>query len=112
MAIIGILWEQWYELWCARNKDVHGADASQKAAIERRDLLCKLRSLYDKRNFYEPSAQELLMKDIRDHESLSTRQIKNWLAINVPVLQMSYRRAQKIAIAGMKSIRHYFGGVI
>ena len=111
VAIISLLWEQWYELWRARNQDVHGADATKQAAIERRDLLRTLRSLYEKRNLYEPSAQELLMKDIRDHESLSTKQIKNWLAINVPVLQISYRRAKKIAIAGMKSIRHYFGAV-
>ena len=108
VAIIGrTLWEQWYELWCCvRNTYVHGADATQ------RDLLRTLRALYAKRKSYEPSAQELLMKDIWDHETLSTRQIKNWLAIHAPVFRTSYRRAKKVAIAGMKSIRHYFGGVI
>ena len=108
VALIGVVWESWYEVWKARNQDVHGADATQKATIERRDVLRSLRVIYDKRRMYEPSSQELLMKDIRDHEGHTTRQLKNWLAINEPVFQISFRRAKKAAIAGMKSIRHYF----
>ena len=81
VAIIGVVWESWNEVWKTRNQDVHGADATQTATIERRDVLRSLRRIYDKRRMYEPSSQELLMKDIRDHEGHTTRQLKNWLAI-------------------------------
>ena len=85
---------------------------SQNATIKRRDVLRSPRAIYDKRTSYEPSAQELLMKEIRNHETHHTmRQLKNWLAINAPVFQMSLQRAKKAAIAGIKSIRHsYFKG--
>ena len=108
MAIIGAVWESWYEEWTTRNQDVHGADATQKATIERRDVLRSLRAIYDKRCSYEPSTQELFMKEIRDHEVHTTRQLKNRLAINEPTFQISFRRAKKAALAGMKSIRQYF----
>ena len=110
ILIIGRLWTQWYLLWESRNKDVHGADAKQSAEVERRNALRTLNDLYDLRNHYEPSAQDLLMKDIRDHSTRSTWNIKSWITINEPVLRTSYKRAKKMAIRGMRSLRHYWPG--
>ena len=108
--IIGRLWTQWYLLWESRNKDVHGADAKQSAEVERRNALRTLTDLYDLRNHYAPSAQDLLMKDIRDHSTRSTWNIKSRITINQPVLRTSYKRARKMAIRGMRSLRHYWPG--
>lgn len=110
-AIIGSIWDHWYLLWTTRNQDVHGMDKTQAAQIERRNALRELRDVYDRRNLYEPSAQELLMQDIRDHEALSTKQIRNWLAMHRSVLLDSYKRATRAAITGMRSLRTYWTGV-
>ena len=77
---------------------VHGADTSQRARMERREALRTLREIYDQRHQYEPSAQELLMNEIREHEIMTTKQIQNWLAINATVLQSNNKRAKKLAI--------------
>ena len=29
LAMIGVLWDQWWAAWKSRNKDLHGADAVQ-----------------------------------------------------------------------------------
>jgi hypothetical protein len=108
VAIIGRLWDQWYLVWESRNNDLHGSDAKHNALVERRNTLRTLRELYSLRSHYEPSAQELLMADIRDHEVKSTWHLKTWLNINEPVLRTSYKRAKKMAIAGMKSLLHYW----
>lgn len=91
VAIIRCLWDQWYLLWEIRNKDLHGEDARQSAIIERRNAPQTLRELYELRNHYEPSARDLLMKYIRDHEARSTWRIKTWLALTESVLQASYK---------------------
>jgi hypothetical protein len=31
LALIGLLWEQWWVLWESRNKDLHGKDTSTRA---------------------------------------------------------------------------------
>jgi hypothetical protein len=108
VAIITCLWDQWYSLWENRNNDLHGADTRQSALIERQNTLRTLRELYDLRNHYEPSAQELLMADIRSYEAKSTWHIRNWISINEPVLRESFKRVKKKAIAGMRSIRSYW----
>ena len=111
VAIIAVFWDTWYVLWERRNKDIHGADSKQQADIERQDAMRTLRDLYDKRDHYEPSARDLLMKDIAEHTTKSTWQIRNWIAINEPILRASLRRVKKKAISGMRSIRQYFAGV-
>ena len=95
-VIIATIWELQYEVWKSQNQDVHGADATQRAKLERREVLRLLRALYEKRYSYEPSAQELLMSEIRDHEVHPTRQLKNWLAINAPVFQTDARRRKQL----------------
>lgn len=108
VAIIGNIWDQWYLLWEQRNQDVHGADARLMAQTERRNVLRTLREIYALREHYEPSARELLMADIRDHEARSTWHLKSWLAINQPILRASFQRARKLAISGVRSLRSYW----
>ena len=108
VAVIGCVWDKWYALWESRNQDLHGADASKSALLERRNTLRTLRELYALRKHYEPSVQELLMDNIRDHEAKPTWHLKAWLHIHESVFKASYTRAKKLAIAGMKSLKHYW----
>ncbi|KAI2493088.1 hypothetical protein MHU86_21472 [Fragilaria crotonensis] len=94
VAIISCLWDQWYLLWECRNHALHGATTQQTALIERQNAQRTLRELYALRNHYEPSARDLLMADIRDHEVKPTWHLKAWLAIHEPVLRASYNRAR------------------
>lgn len=110
VAIINCLWDQWSALWDSRNKDVHGVDARQSASIARQNALRTLRELYDLRDQVEPSARELLMKDIRDHAARSTWHLKTWITINESTLRASYQRAKRLAISGMRSLRSYWSG--
>ena len=110
VAIIGTIWSQWYTVWVLRNSDVHGVDSTHQAIQDRREALHTLRRLYELKAHVEPSAQLLLMDDIRQHEGKSTWHIRNWIAINEPILRASLRRVKTKAIAGMLSIRHYFSG--
>ncbi|KAI2493958.1 hypothetical protein MHU86_20566 [Fragilaria crotonensis] len=108
VAIIGRLWDDWYLLWESRNNDLHGANAQQHAVLERQRAVQTLRELYALRNHYEPSVQELLMDDVREHEAKSTWHIKTWLQLNESVLRTSMQRATRRAIAGMKTIKSYW----
>ena len=107
-AVIRKVWDSWYKLWDQRNQDVHGADEKHHALIERREATRKLNELYALRHYYEPSARDLLMKDVRDHEIKSTWHIRNWIATNEPILLASYRRVKKRALSGIRSILQYF----
>jgi hypothetical protein len=108
VAIIKKLWDNWYLLWESRNNDLHGADARLSALVDRRNALQTLRELYALRNQYEPTARELLMADIRDHEVKPTWHIKTWLQINEPILRTSIKRATKLATKGMRSLKSYW----
>ncbi|KAI2503536.1 hypothetical protein MHU86_10918 [Fragilaria crotonensis] len=108
VAMIGRLWDNWYLLWESRNNDLHGADARLSALADRRNALQTLRELYALRNMYEPTVQELLMEDVRDHEAKSTWHIKTWLQINEPILRLSVKRATKLATSGMRSLKSYW----
>ena len=107
-AIINTLWDQWYALWEMRNRDVHGANKTQQARVERTNALRTLRELYSLRPHVEPSVTSLLMRDIRDHAANPTWQIRNWIATNESIIRASYRHVKKKAIKGMRSIREYF----
>jgi hypothetical protein len=105
VAIIGRMWDTWYLLWESRNTDLHGADARQRALVERRNALQTLRELYALRNQYEPTVRELLMADVRDHEVKSTWHIQTWLQINESIFRTSLKRVTKLATAGMRSLK-------
>ena len=111
VSVICSLWENWYKLWEMRNKDVHGTDEKRSHQIERTNALRTLHELYDCRNQYEPSAQALLMSDIRDHSAKSTWHLKRWIEINGPILRTSMQRAKKLAITGMRSLTTYWKGI-
>ncbi|KAI2494428.1 hypothetical protein MHU86_20111 [Fragilaria crotonensis] len=67
VAIITVIWEQWYALWKMRNEDVHGKDEATRIIAERREVTRRLSAIYDQRQHMEPSAQSLLYPDIRNH---------------------------------------------
>lgn len=59
VAIIGMLWDQWWAIWVSRNKDLHGADNLSRAQAETREVHRKLRELYDLRSRLSNEVQVL-----------------------------------------------------
>jgi hypothetical protein len=108
VAIITVIWEQWYVLWKFRNDDVHGKDAAAKAIAEKREVSRRLTTIYDQRTHMEPSAQSLLFPDIRTHLEQPPWVIQNWITINGPVFMTSVRNVKAKAIQNVRSIRTYF----
>jgi hypothetical protein len=37
VAMITVIWEQWYVLWKLRNNDVHGKDVAVQAIADKRE---------------------------------------------------------------------------
>ena len=107
VAIIGILWDQWRLVWEARNKDLHGADAHQRALAEEREVHRDLRDLYDLRARLDPQVQAMMYDDIVEHYSRPTWFNQNWIAIHGPLIRDNLKRAAERAKSGMNSIRQY-----
>jgi hypothetical protein len=38
VAVISLLWDQWYDVWVLRNKAVHGKDAATRVIAEKGKL--------------------------------------------------------------------------
>ena len=108
-GLITVLWTHWYSLWKLRNEDIHGKDEASRAVAERRETTRQLNQIYHLRNHTEPSAQELLHNDIRDHLQQPPSMIRNWLSIHSSLFRQSIKRARSRAIQGTVSIRNYFG---
>lgn len=108
VAIITVIWEQWYVLWKLRNEAVHGKDATSRAIAETQEVSRNLTAIYDQRNHMEPSAQSLLFPDIRHHLEQPPWVIQNWIRINGPVFKTSLRNVKARAIQNVRSIRTYF----
>lgn len=111
VAIITVIWEQWYDLWTLRNADVHGKDVAAKALAEKRELRRRLELIYNRRAHMEPSAQDLLFQDITTHLEQPPSVINSWLIIQGPVFAQSIRRVKARAIQNVRSIREYFADV-
>ncbi len=109
VALIILVWEQWYLLWTTRNQDAHGADAETRARIVRNNVHREIRGLYDQRERAEPEVQALMRGNAQDHEHQPTWINRNWLRIQGPLVRTSIRRAQQRATAGvLRSITSYF----
>ena len=82
---------------------------TQRAAT-RRSADNELVALYDVREQMEPEiARALMFNDAQDHLQQQHPNLRNWLQTNGPILHDSLRRAKRKALAGVRSIRSYFG---
>jgi hypothetical protein len=109
VAIITVLWEQWYILWKLRNEDVHGKDTVSRAIADKREVARGLSRIYDQRNHMEPSMQDHLHPDVETHmERSSMAAIKSWMQIRGPGFAESVKQVKKKAIQNVRSIRTYF----
>ena len=109
-AIIGELWTRWNMVWAIRNNNVYGSDATARQQAITREVRRDLPSLYDKPGQMEPSTQALLLETLEEHMDKPTWVIKNWMAIDVPGIKASIRRARLArAITGVRSLQQCFG---
>ena len=104
------IWKQWIELWKIRNERVHGNNQMTQRAASRRSAENELVALYDVREQMDPEiATALMFNKAQDHLQQQHRNTRNWLHTNAPILRDSLRRAKRRALAGVRSIRSYFG---
>jgi hypothetical protein len=107
--LIQLIWEQWYHLWKQRNGEVHGSDEKTRTDAAKREMRRQLEEIYSQRSMYETHVQELLHRELEDHDQCSLVVTKNWLlSINAPIFRESYRRVKRKVVTGMLSIREYF----
>jgi hypothetical protein len=108
-SIIKFCWQQWYMLWKARNQDVHGHDLRTQTEASKREVRRQLSDIYRNRTMYDTQVQQLLHRDVSDHDQHTLSVTKNWLSANIPIFRESYRRVKQRALRGVRSIREYFG---
>ena len=107
-AMIGLLWDQWWAVWSSRNKDLHGADAAQRAQAETREVHRDLRDLNDVRDQLDPHVRALFQDTLNDQFAQPTWYNKTWVAIHGPVIRENLKRVAQRAKVGVRSIRQYF----
>jgi hypothetical protein len=104
------IWKQWIELWKLRNARLHGNNLMTQRAAIRCSADNELVALYDVSEQMEPKiARALMFNDAQDHLQQQHRNTRNWLQTNAPILHDSLRLAKRKALAGVRSIRSYFG---
>lgn len=107
VAMIGLLWEQWWVVWESRNKDLHGADERSRAQAETRELQRKLRELYDLKAQLSTAVQDLMYEEVTEHYDRPNWVNKNWIAIHEPVIKADLKRVATRIRAGTRSIRKF-----
>ena len=107
MAIIRTLWTRWFLLWALRNSDLHGVDASSRAQAAKTEVDRSLREIYDMRSQMEPSMQQVLCKDLREHFTKTTSYNQNWLAVYGPLVRDSIKRAKSRAVQNVRPITEW-----
>ena len=112
VAIIVILWDQWWAIWESRNKDLHGDDARSRAAAETREVHRKLRELYDLRAQLSDEVQAYLYAEVTEHYECPNCFNKNWIAIHEPLLHADRKRVATRIKAGVRSIRQYLTSMV
>ena len=106
--LIGTIWKAWDRRWAARNKAVHGHNATTRQQAIRREVQRQLDTIYQQKGMMEPSVQELLYDSPEDHQLRSLHTTRNWLAQHTAVFKESIKRVRTRAIQGVRSIRSYF----
>ena len=112
VAIIGLLWDQWWAVWESRNKDLHGADAHSRSQAETREVHRTLRELYDLRPRLSTEVQALLYAEVTEHYDKPNWTNKNWIAIHEPLLRADVKRVATRIQAGVRSIRQFLVAMV
>jgi hypothetical protein len=86
--MIRTLWESIFEVWEQRNKDLHGVDAATRNAAERVVFSREIRELYLNRETFPEEFQHIFETHLDTLLGKKNYQLKNWLAIWRPVLEM------------------------
>ncbi|KAI2494417.1 hypothetical protein MHU86_20100 [Fragilaria crotonensis] len=94
--LIQLIWEQWYHLWKQRNGEVHGSDEKTRTDhAAKHEVQRQLEEIYSQRSMYETHVQELLHRELKDHDQHSLAVTRNWLLSNAPIFRESYRRVKR-----------------
>jgi alpha-ketoglutarate-dependent taurine dioxygenase len=87
----------------------HGSESESRARQQQRKDWRRLQVIYDNRNNYEPSVQELLYESPEEHQQeCSSTSIHNWLAVHEATFIQSVKKVRTRAIQGVRSLLSYF----
>ena len=109
LDILDVLWQQWFNVWEARNKTVHGNTQSERRQKQRVETEQQIKDIYARKSDYLPSEQALLQNTAE--EFIATKgliTLKNWVRLWAPVFAQSAQRCHTLSLRGVPSIRTFF----
>jgi hypothetical protein len=84
--LIRTIWDQFFEMWLQRNRDLHGEEAAEQYAAERLVFHREITQLYDSKEEYPITVQHIFSTPLDTLLSKRNNQLHNWLATWRPVL--------------------------
>ena len=109
LDILDVLWKQWFIVWEARNKTVHGNTQTERQQKQRVGTEQKIKDIYARKSECLPSEQALLQDTAEEfiaHKGLTT--LKNWVRLWAPVFAQSAQQCHSLLLCGVPSIRTFF----
>ena len=92
--LVRTIWTGMIALWKIRNDDRHGRDAETKEKARHEVLTNELRILYDNREHYPPSVQNLLRPTFDEHCGDKSYKINDWLNVYRVTFQVTKIRPE------------------
>ena len=109
LDVLDALWKQWFNVWEARNKTVHGNTQTERQQKQRIETEQQIKDIYARKSDYLPSEQALLQDTAE--EFIATKgliALKNWVRLWAPVFAQSAQRCHTLSLRGVPSIRTFF----
>ena len=98
LDILDVLWKQWFTVWEARNKTVHGNTQTERQRKQRTETEQKIKDIYARKSDYLPSEQALLCNTAEEFiatKGLTT--LQNWVRLWAPVFVQSAQRCHSLS---------------
>jgi hypothetical protein len=109
------LWQDFFILWKARNKAIHGHDATSQQLARKRKLHLEVSFLHDNRDQVLSCDADLFIADTpealnRYFDVTSASHTQSWLNIWKPVILSSIAAAKELSLKGVRTINSYYPG--
>ena len=116
-SMLTVLWEQFYELWDARNKFVHEEDERAMSSLLQRNLRYKLLELHGQRSAMMESDRSILLGTDSESDATAIEEflensnashVQNWIRSRVTLIKKSVSNAAKSSRMNVRRITTYF----
>ena len=107
-SLLRLIWDKLHNIWCQRNKRRHGHDSRlhRDLSLDR----CKriIISLYELRGKVQPQDDYVFYEKLEDHLEQNVEELRQWIAVNQPLLTYSARSATRAATLNTNVLSKYF----